>query len=106
VAIPTAIARTRSAPRVKLASKLVVDGKDLLGNPFTEDAEAHDISQTGISFYLSKNRPWVEDSLEITIYPTDNGSSAFFFGRKAKGKVVRTEPVSGEKQLIAARFES
>ena len=102
----TAIARTRSAPRVKLASRLVVDGKDLLGYPFTEDAEAHDISQTGISFYMSKNRPWIEDSLEITIYPIDNQTSDFFFGRKAKGKVVRTEPISAERQFIAAQFEN
>jgi hypothetical protein len=103
-AIDTAI-NTRSAPRVKLTSRLVVDGQDLLGFPYTEDAELYDISQTGISFYLS-NRPWIDDSLEITIYPLDAESAAYFSGRKARGKVVRTGETNEEKQFVAARFEN
>ena len=78
--IDTAV-NTRSAERVKLTSRLVVDGRDLLGFPYTEDAELYDISQTGISFYLS-NRPWIDDSLEITIYPS---------GRRERGLFLRTQ---------------
>ena len=96
---------TRSAPRVRLNSKLVVDGQDLLGFPYTEDAEVHDISQTGISFYLS-NRPWIDDSLEITIFSLDAETTAYFSGRKARGKVVRTGEITEDKQFVAAKFEN
>jgi hypothetical protein len=95
---------TRAAPRVKLTSRLVVDGHDLLGFPYTEDAEVYDISQSGISFYLS-NRPWIDDSLEITIFPLDAETAAYFSGRKARGKVVRTGEITEDKQFVAARFE-
>ena len=100
-----AAVNTRSAPRVRLTSKLVVDGKDLLGFPYTEDAELYDISQTGISFYLS-NRPWIDDSLEITIFPLDAATAAYFSGHKARGKVVRTGEITEDKQFVAARFEN
>ncbi len=102
--VETAV-NTRSAPRVRLTSRLVVDGQDLLGFPYTEDAELYDISQTGISFYLN-NRPWIDDSLEITIFPLDAETATFFSGRKARGKVVRTGEISEDKQFVAARFEN
>ncbi len=102
--LPTAV-NTRSAPRVRLSSRLVVDGQDLLGFPYTEDAEVHDISQTGVSFYLS-NRPWIEDSLDITIFPVDAQTAAYYSGRKARGKVVRTGEIAADKQFVAARFEN
>jgi hypothetical protein len=102
--VDTAI-NTRSAPRAKLTSKLVVDGQDLLGFPYTEDAELYDISQSGISFYLS-NRPWIDDSLDITIFPLGAETAAYFSGRKARGKVVRTGEITEDKQFVAARFEN
>ena len=100
------LASTRSSARVKDNARIVIEGQDLLGFPYTEDAEVYDISQTGISFYL-KNRPWIEDPLEITIFPFDAKSSGFFSCRKAKGTVVRTGGISQEdKQFVAARFEN
>ncbi len=101
----TTTINTRSSQRVKDKSKLVVEGKDLLDFSFREDAETYDISQTGISFYL-ENRPWVEDSLEITFYLDTKWSPNFSFRGKARGRVVRTGDISDEgKQFIAARFE-
>ena len=102
--VDTAV-NTRSAPRVRLTSRLVVDGQDLLGFPYTEDAEVYDISQSGISFYLS-NRPWIDDSLEITIFPLDAETEDYFSGRKARGRVVRTGEITEDKQFVAARFEN
>jgi hypothetical protein len=102
--VDTAV-NTRSAPRVGLTSRLVVDGQDLLGFPYTEDAEVYDISQSGISFYLS-NRPWIDDSLEITIFPLDAETADYFSGQKARGKVVRTGEITEDKQFVAARFEN
>jgi hypothetical protein len=102
--VDTAV-NTRSAPRVRLTSRLVVDGQDLLGFPYTEDAEVYDISQSGISFYLS-NRPWIDDSLEITIFPLDAETADYFSGQKARGKVVRTGEITEDKQFVAARFEN
>ena len=98
-------ASTRSSPRIKDHSKVVIDGYDLLGFPFTEDAESYDISQTGISFYL-KNRPWIEDSLEITIYPNETNKPGFFCGYKTRGTVVRTGVTHEGRQFVAARFEA
>ena len=94
----------RSYPRMRDNSKLVIDGQDLLGFPFTEDAQAHDISKSGISFYM-KNRPWIEDSINITIYPREIADTNFFSGRRQRGKVVRTGVVAEDKQFVAARFE-
>ncbi|MEW5975548.1 MAG: PilZ domain-containing protein [Acidobacteriota bacterium] len=101
----TEILNTRSAPRVKDNSKVIIDGRDLLDYPFTEYAEVYDISQTGVAFFI-KNRPWIEDTLDITIYPTDASHAKFFSGRKARGRVVRTGQVSEGKQFVAARFEA
>jgi len=94
---------TRSAHRIRQNSKLIVDGQDLLGYPFTEDAQVYDISATGISFYI-KNRPWIEDSLDITIHSAESGDLAYPSGRK-RGRVVRTGMVQDDKQFVAARFE-
>jgi hypothetical protein len=95
---------TRSARRFRQHSKLIIDGQDLLGCPFTEDALAYDISSSGISFYI-KNRPWIEDSIDITIYPTETSDTAYLSGRRRRGRVVRTGLVQNDKQFVAARFE-
>ena len=86
----------RTARRVRQNSKLIIDGQDLLGYPFTEDALTFDISASGVSFYI-KNRPWIEDSLEITIYPAEARDTAYLSGRKRRGKVVRTGVVAEDK---------
>jgi hypothetical protein len=95
---------TRSGPRIRQNSKLVIDGHDLLGYFFTEDCQVNDLSSTGISFYL-KNRPWIEDPLHITIYPAEARDSAHLFGRKLRGRVVRTGAIEDDRQFVAARFE-
>jgi hypothetical protein len=97
-------ASTRSAIRIRQNSKLTVDGQDLLGYPFTEDAQVYDISSTGISFYIW-NRPWIEDSLDITLYPAESSSMSYGAGRKRRGRVVRTGIVHDDKQFVAARFD-
>src|SRR5262245_4609649 len=95
---------SRSAHRIRQNSKLIVDGEHLLGYPFTEDAQVYDISATGISFYI-KNRPWIEDSLDSTIYSPESSDLAYDSGRKRRGRVVRTGIVQDDKQFVAARFE-
>lgn len=95
---------SRAARRIRQSSRLIIDGQDLLGYSFTEAAQTFDISSTGISFFI-KNRPWIEDSLEITIYPTEAHDAAYLSGRKRRGKVVRAGLILEDKQFIAARFE-
>jgi hypothetical protein len=95
----------RSARRIRQNSKLIIDGQDLLGYPFTEDALTFDISASGVSFYI-KNRPWIEDSLEITIYPAEAQNTAYLSGRKRRGKVVRTGMIFQDKVFVAACFEN
>ncbi len=95
---------TRSNRRVPQNSKLIIDGQDLLGSPFTEDAKVCDISNTGISFYI-RNRPWIDDSLEMTIYLAEASETAQLLGRKRKGRVVRTGTIEDDRQFVAARFE-
>jgi hypothetical protein len=94
----------RSARRIRQNSKLIVDGHDLLGYGFSESTQVYDISSTGISFYM-KNRPWIEDSLQITIYPDEIQDTAYLAGRKSRGRVVRTGVILDDKQFVAARFE-
>ncbi len=96
---------TRTARRVRQNSKLIIDGRDLLGYPFTEDALTFDISVSGVSFYI-KNRPWIEDFLDITIYPAEARDTAYLSGRKRRGKIVRTGVISEDKVFVAARFEN
>ena len=89
------------AIRVKEKSKLLVEWVDANGLLFMEQTETHDISETGISFYL-KNLVWVDTHLTLKI------SSSELFGpvHIAKAKVVRiqTGPTGG--QLVATRFDN
>lgn len=90
----------RATVRTRENSKLLVKWFDAAGNMFTERTETHDISETGISFYLQKP-VWVDTHLTIAI-----GSSGLF-GRLhiTNAKVVRTQTDSSGKQLVAARFD-
>ena len=96
---------TRTSCRIRQNFSLIIDGKDLLGYPFTEHAQTFDISSSGIAFYI-KNRPWIEDSLEITIFPAESRDTAYLSGRKRRGKVVRTGVIFDDKVFVAARFEN
>ena len=72
------------AIRAKEISKLLVKWVDANDLPFTEQTETHDISETGISFYL-KNPMWVDTHLTLKI------ASSLLFGHlhTTTAKVVR-----------------
>jgi hypothetical protein len=88
------------AIRERENSKLLVKCLDAAGNSFTEQTETHDISETGISFYL-KNQVWVDTHLSITI------ASSSLFGRlhTTSAKVVRVQADPSGRHLVAARFD-
>jgi hypothetical protein len=88
------------AIRARENSKLLVKCLDAAGNSFTERTETHDISETGISFYL-KNQVWVDTHLTITI------ASSNLFGRlhTASAKVVSVKADPSGRQLVAACFD-
>lgn len=81
-------------------SKLLVKWVDVQGNLFTEKTETHDISETGISFYL-KAPIWVDTHLTLTI------AASPLFGRlrTTTAKVVRIQTDSLGRQLVGARFD-
>jgi hypothetical protein len=88
------------AIRAKENSKLLIKWVDANGQPFTEQTESHDISETGISFYLT-NPIWVDTHLTLKI------ASSHIFGRlhTAAAKVVRVRIDPWGRQLVAARFD-
>jgi len=86
--------------REKENSRLTIKGIDDKGISFQEETEAHDISETGISFFL--NTPiWVDTHLSIEIASSD------LFGphHVARAKVVRIKVDSSKRQFVAARFD-
>jgi hypothetical protein len=89
-----------TADREKENSQLLVKWVDEAGAKFVERTETHDISQTGISFYL-KAPIWVDTHLTITI------ASSTLFGRlhTKTAKVVRIQTDASGRQLIGARFD-
>jgi hypothetical protein len=89
-----------AAIRSREPSKLLVKFLDAGGKSFTEQTETHDISETGVSFYL-KAQVWVDTHLAITI------ASSGLFGRlhTATAKVVRVQAEPSGRQLVAARFD-
>ena len=91
---------SRGAVRAKEGSKLLIKCTDATGKSFTEQSETHDISETGISFYL-KSPVWVDTHLTITI------TSSILFGRirTMTAKVIRIQFEATGKQLVAARFD-
>lgn len=91
---------SNSATRARENSKLLIKCSDSNGKSFTERAETHDISETGISFYL-KSPVWVDTHLTITIASSD------LFGHlhTVTAKVVRIQIDPSGKQLVAARFD-
>jgi len=86
--------------RERESSKLSVRGTDSKGARFQENTETIDISETGISFYLT-TPIWVDSHLEIDI------TSSSLFGPKhtLKAKVVRISVTPDKRQFVAARFD-
>jgi len=82
------------------SSRLSVKGTDAKGAPFHEDTKTIDISETGVSFYLT-TPIWVDSHLTIEI------TSSSLFGPKhsAQAKVVRIKVNPDKRQFVAARFD-
>ncbi len=91
---------TIQAPRAKENSKLLIKWVDAEGTLVTEKTETHDISESGISFYLKKPI-WVDTHLTLKIASSD------LFGHlhTATAKVVRVNRDASGSQLVAARFD-
>jgi hypothetical protein len=90
----------REASREVERSKLFVRGINAEGKDFEEETETIDISETGISFYLSTSL-WMDAHLTIQI-----GSSELFGADcTMKAKVVRLKSEGLNKQLVGARFD-
>jgi hypothetical protein len=86
--------------RLRENLKLVVRGTNANGQAFEEKTEAYDISESGISFYLS-TPIWMNSHLTIEI-----ASSSFWGPEKVMGAlVVRINAERSRKQFIAARFD-
>jgi hypothetical protein len=94
------MSKVNSAVRVREKSKLFIKCADANWESFTERSETHDISETGISFYL-KNPVWLDTHLVIKI------ASSNLFGHlhTVTAKVVRVLVDSSGRQFVAARFD-
>ena len=92
-------ARGRS-PREEEHTQILVMGDDLKGEPFQEETETVNISESGISFYL-KTPIWMDSHLTLKL----PSSSVFEAGSSMKAKVVRMQNESSGKNFIAARFD-
>ena len=88
------------APREEEHSTLTVTGVDGKGNPFQEETQTIDISESGVSFYL-KTPIWMDSHLTLQI----QSSSLFGAGSIMKAKVVRIQSGNPRGQLIGARFD-
>jgi PilZ domain-containing protein len=86
--------------RTKEPSRLLVRCYRADGESFSERTDTHDISETGISFYL-KTPVWVDTHLTIKI------ASSGIFGRlrTLTAKVVRVQVDAFGRQFVAARFD-
>ena len=91
---------TTGALRIEEKSKLLVKCVDANWESCSEQTETHDISETGISFYL-KRPVWIDTHLTLKI------ASSGIFGRlrTITAKVVRIQVDASGKQFVAARFD-
>lgn len=90
----------KSTDRLRENLKLVVRGTNANGQAFEEKTEAYDISEGGISFYLS-TPIWMNTHLIIEI-----ASSSTWGPEKVIGAlVVRANTDRSGKQFVAARFD-
>jgi len=88
------------APREIEQSQIIVEGNNLKGEPFQEETQTLDISESGISFFL-KTPIWMDSHLTLKIM----SSSLFEADYRLKAKVVRMQNESSGKRLIGARFD-
>ena len=88
------------APRESEQSQVVVTGIDVKGNPFQEETQTVDISESGISFYL-KTTIWMDSHLTLKI----SSSSFFQAGSVMKAKVVRIQNEPSARKLVGVRFD-
>lgn len=88
------------APREEEHSALSVSGVDVKGNPFQEETQTIDISESGLSFLL-KTPIWMDSHLTLKI----QSSSLFGAGSIMKAKVVRIQSGNPKGQIIGARFD-
>jgi hypothetical protein len=91
---------SQRAVREPESSALVISGVDVTGTKFQEESQTIDISETGIAFYL-KTLVWMDAHLDLEILSSPS------LGPKCllKAKVVRFGTPSGDKRLVAARFD-
>ena len=91
---------SQRAVREQESSTLLISGVDVNGAKFEEESQTIDISETGISFYL-KTSVWMDAHLDLEI------TSSPSLGPKSllKAKVVRFGLPTGDKRLVAARFD-
>jgi len=89
----------RATVRQKERSQLVVTGMDAGGHPFEERTEACDISEEGLSFYLS-HPLWINSHLTVEVI----SSSLFASKHVARAMVIRVHGDASAKQFVAARF--
>lgn len=89
-----------AAVREKENSKLLVKGLDTHGVTFSEETVTHDISETGVSFYL-RTPIWVDTLLAVKV----RNSSLFGSVYETRAKVVRVKLEPDGRQFVAARFD-
>jgi hypothetical protein len=97
----------RSADRVNDNSLLVVAGRLLGGEPFSEMTSINDVSTGGISFYLS-TLVCVGDLVDLSIYSEKWTSAEAVPRYQIKARVLRVSPSRHASNLsfIAAEFAS
>ena len=89
----------RRDSREKEMANIVVSSKDLKGLSFEEQTESIDISASGIAFYLKTPiGPRAFISVDLS------QSKEFGFRGKVPATVIRIEPSTSEKSLVAAGF--
>ena len=86
--------------REKENSNLLVKGLDARGLTFSEETVTHDISETGVSFYL-QTPLWVDTLLALKV----QNSSLLGPDYETRAKVVRVKLESNGRQFVAVRFD-
>ena len=89
-----------AAVREKENCKLLVKGLDANGVTFSEQTVTHDISETGVSFYL-RTPIWVDTLLSVRV----RNSSLFGNIYETRAKIVRVKLETDGRQFVAARFD-
>ncbi len=89
----------RAAVRQRERTKVVVTGVDATGLAFEEKTEACDISEEGLSFYLS-HPLWINSHVTTEVV----SSTLFASNHAARAMVVRIQADPSGKQFVAARF--